>query len=308
MAKKKRVVKSLEDNKIDLPSLLPPVLRDSDEPVKKKGRWTNKQRVLVFASRGITFRDRHLMDDLRTLMPHSKCESKKERKDDLRVINEISEMKNCSKCVYFEGRKKKDLYMWVSSVPRGPSVKFLVHNAHTMKELKMTGNCLKGSRPFISFDPGFDELHWSLIKELFIQTFGTPNNHPKSQPFHDHVFTFSILDNKIWFRNYEILGVDGKLSEIGPRFVLDPIKVFENSFGGVTLWENPHFINPNTIRREKRKVAAHKYANKKHQRETFKKRAPTQPYRGDPSNEIFQTKPPEKAASEGKQLFVRKKF
>lgn len=88
-------------------------------------------------------------------------------------------------------------------------------SAHTMKELKMTGNCLKGSRPFLSFDPAFDELHWSVIKELLVQTFSTPNHHPKSQPFHDHVFTFSILDNKIWFRNYEILGMDGRLSEIG---------------------------------------------------------------------------------------------
>lgn len=84
-----------------------------------------------------------------------------------------------------------------------------------MKELKLTGNCLKGSRPLLSFDPSFNEPHWKLIKELFVQTFGTPNHHPKSQPFHDHVFVFSVLDNKIWFRNYEILSMDGKLSEIG---------------------------------------------------------------------------------------------
>ena len=49
----------------------------------------NKQRVLVFASRGITFRDRHLMEDIRSLLPHSKSEAKKERKDDLNAINEV---------------------------------------------------------------------------------------------------------------------------------------------------------------------------------------------------------------------------
>ncbi|XP_053650300.1 ribosome biogenesis protein BRX1 homolog [Cherax quadricarinatus] len=307
MGKRKREALVTEEETIELPPL-PPLVRDSDEPVKKKPKWTNKQRVLVFGSRGMSFRDRHLMDDIRSLLPHSKPEAKKERKDDLRVINEIAEMKNCNKCIYFENKKNKDLYMWVSNVPQGPSVKFLILNAHTMKELKMTGNCLKGSRPFLSFDPAFDEPHWSVMKELFVQSFGTPNHHPKSQPFHDHVLTFSILDNKIWFRNYEILGMDGKLSEIGPRFVLDPIKVFDSSFGGITFWENPHFINPNVMRREKRKVGASKYIKKVHQKEGFKRRAPKEPYRGDPTNEIFQTKPPEEATSSEKQLFIRKKF
>jgi ribosome biogenesis protein BRX1 len=43
----------------------------------------------VFAARGITQRDRHLMMDLRDMMPHSKTESKFERKDPLFVINEV---------------------------------------------------------------------------------------------------------------------------------------------------------------------------------------------------------------------------
>ncbi len=38
-----------------------------------QGKWTNKERVLVFSSRGISFRTRHLMMDLRTMMPHSKA-------------------------------------------------------------------------------------------------------------------------------------------------------------------------------------------------------------------------------------------
>jgi ribosome biogenesis protein BRX1 len=36
----------------------------------------NKQRVLVLASRGITQRYRHLMEDFLTLLPHSVKESK----------------------------------------------------------------------------------------------------------------------------------------------------------------------------------------------------------------------------------------
>lgn len=41
---------------------------------------------------------------------------------------QVCEMKNCTKCIFFEMKKKKDLYMWVSNVPNGPSAKFLVEN------------------------------------------------------------------------------------------------------------------------------------------------------------------------------------
>ncbi|MGH0150268.1 UNVERIFIED_CONTAM: hypothetical protein FKN15_055506 [Acipenser sinensis] len=112
----------------------------------------------------------------------------------------------------------------------------------------MTGNCLKGSRPLLSFDPTFEkEPHYALLKELFIQTFSTPQYHPKSQPFVDHILTFTIADNRIWFRNYQIIEEDGSLVEIGPRFVLNLIKIFQGSFGGATLYENPRYQSPNMI-------------------------------------------------------------
>ncbi|XP_023275374.1 ribosome biogenesis protein BRX1 homolog [Seriola lalandi dorsalis] len=227
------------------------------------GKWTNKERVLIFSSRGINFRTRHLMQDLRTMMPHSKADTKMDRKDKLFVVNEVCEIKNCNKCLFFEAKKKQDLYMWVSNSPHGPSAKFLVQNIHTLAELKMTGNCLKGSRPLLSFDPKFDkEPQYALLKELFIQTFSTPRYHPKSQPFVDHVFTFTIADNRIWFRNYQIIEEDASLVEIGPRFVLNLIKIFQGSFGGPTLYENPGFQSPNMHRREIRLAAAAKVREK----------------------------------------------
>ncbi|KAL1466950.1 hypothetical protein MTO96_042408 [Rhipicephalus appendiculatus] len=89
-------------------------------------------------------------------------------------------MKNCNKCLYFENKKRKDLYLWASNVPNGPSVKFLVENVHTMEELKMTGNCLKGARPLLSFDKAFTESPFAkLMKELLSQIFGTPRYHPE---------------------------------------------------------------------------------------------------------------------------------
>ncbi|XP_014844064.1 PREDICTED: ribosome biogenesis protein BRX1 homolog [Poecilia mexicana] len=232
-------------------------------PPVSMGKWTNKERVLIFSSRGINFRTRHLMGDLRTMMPHSKADTKMDRKDKLFVVNEVCEIKNCNKCLFFEAKKKQDLYMWISNCPHGPSAKFLVQNIHTLAELKMTGNCLKGSRPLLSFDPKFDkEPQYALLKELFIQTFSTPHYHPKSQPFVDHVYTFSIADNRIWFRNYQIIEEDASLVEIGPRFVLNLIKIFQGSFGGPTLYENPNFRSPNLHRREIRLAAAAKVREK----------------------------------------------
>jgi ribosome biogenesis protein BRX1 len=39
----------------------------------------------------------------------------------------------------------------------------------------------------------------------FLQVFSVPKDHPKSKPFIDHVISLSILDNRIWFRNYQVL-------------------------------------------------------------------------------------------------------
>nr|CAG4651891.1 EOG090X07MB [Triops cancriformis] len=271
-----------------------PLVRQSDEPVAKKVKWTNKNRVLVFSARGATQRDRHLMNDVREMMPHSKPESKMEKKDPYFVINEICEMKNCNRCVFFEGRKKQDLYVWLANVPKGPCAKFLLENIHTMGELKMTGNCLKGSRPLLSFDKTFDtKPHWAIMKELLTQIFSTPRAHPKSQPFFDHVFTFCIYDNRIWFRNFQIVEEDGQMAEIGPRFVMNPIKLFEGSFGGQVLWENPDYVSPNMYRRIIKKATGMKYRERIEQKISKEVRKPDGPsYNLDPLDEVFETEAP----------------
>ena len=89
--------------------------------------------------------------------------------------------------------------------------------------------------------------------------FGVPNHHPKSQPFFDHVFTFSLVDGKVWFRNYQILEESGSLAEIGPRMVLNPIKIFEGSFCGQTLWENSTYVTPTAKRSLLRRAKVGKY-------------------------------------------------
>ncbi|KNC48724.1 brix domain-containing protein 2 [Thecamonas trahens ATCC 50062] len=244
-------------------------------PRKANTLWTtpkyrNKQRTLVFGTRGLTTRFRHLLNDLRLLLPHSKKEVKMDAKDKLYIINEIAELKACNSCIFFEARKGQDLYLWISRIPHGPSVKFHVLNIHTLDELKLTGNALRGSRPVLSFDAAFDELPaLKLLKEIFIQVFGTPNRHPKSKPFVDHVLNFAYIDGKIWFRNYQMFDeqktardADLKLVEIGPRMVLNIVRIFDGSFCGATLYENPNYVSPNLARHIRRKQTAQRQHNR----------------------------------------------
>ena len=161
-------------------------------------------------------------------------------------------------------------------------------NIHTMEELNFTGNCLKGSRPILSFDKSFDgQAHTRVIKELLTHTFGVPQSSRKIKPFVDHVMGFTIADDKIWIRCYQIAETepgktkkdqenaapdaadttikgskgetDLKLIEIGPRLVLTPIVILEGSFGGPVIYENKEFVSPNQIRSDLRTAKAGRY-------------------------------------------------
>lgn len=94
-------------------------------------------------------------------------DSKLDSKSSLHLLNELSDLHSCSNTLYFEARRHEDLYLWISRSPNGPSVKCHVQNIHTMDELKMTGNCLKGSRGLVAFDGNWEGADWkTLTKEL----------------------------------------------------------------------------------------------------------------------------------------------
>ncbi|KAJ6293112.1 hypothetical protein OIU78_025150 [Salix suchowensis] len=162
-----------------------PEEKETESLPPHQGGFRNKEKVLVTCSRRINFRYRHLMLNLVSLLPHCKKDSKVESKSIKgATLNELVELKNCSSSLFFECRKHKDLYLWMVKCPSGPSVKFLVNAVHTMEELKLTGNHLKGSRPLLTFSANFDkDAHWKLLKEMIIQIFGTPKDHRKSKPF-----------------------------------------------------------------------------------------------------------------------------
>jgi ribosome biogenesis protein BRX1 len=155
-----------------------------------------------------------------------------------------------------------------------------------MEELHFTGNCLKGSRPILSFDAAFEkESYLCVIKELFLQIFGVPEGARKSKPFIDHILGFTFADGKIWIRNYQISEVEKgngesveddeaarvpttkggsketaiSLIEIGPRFVLTPIVIQEGSFCGPIIYENKQFVSPNQVRADLRRAKAGRY-------------------------------------------------
>ncbi|KAF5095578.1 hypothetical protein D0Z00_003093 [Geotrichum galactomycetum] len=241
--------------------------KDEESKAAANSGSVNKQRVLIISSRGVTFRHRHLISDIATMLPHGRKEAKFDSKTKLYQLNEMAELYNCNNIMYFEARKHMDLYLWMTKAPNGPSLKFHVQNMHTMDELNFTGNALKGSRPILSFDKSFDASpEYQLVKEVLTHSFGVPPKARKSKPFIDHVLTLSIADNKVWFRNYQISEtvstevVDGKKSkdteislvEIGPRFVLTLITILEGSFGGPVIFENKQFVSPNFVRSQER--------------------------------------------------------
>ncbi|RLN94717.1 hypothetical protein BBJ28_00006178 [Nothophytophthora sp. Chile5] len=287
--------------------------QDAAEDAKKAkvttaggGKYVNKQRVLVFSSRGVTTRYRHLLDDFRKLLPHHKREVKLDAKDTLHVVNEIAEIKGCNTTIFLEARKRQDLYMWVSRVGTGPSAKFLVQNGESSSSSdSFCSRCLAtSSRPLLSFDKSFDEApHLQIVKKLFTQVWGTPKAHPKSKPFIDRVMSFYYADGKVWCRNYQIADeADSKkveqaalhrgedlvqLIEIGPRFVITPIRIFDGSFGGQTLYQNAHYVSPNENRRDAKADKRDRYVSRKSAQVDRVERKPEREMPADQFADVF---------------------
>jgi hypothetical protein len=95
---------------------------------EKADKPAPKSRVLVLSSRGVTYRHRHLLNDLVAMLPHSRKDAKLDTKSHLHYLNEVAELYNCNGVLFFEARKRQDLYMWLSRNPNGPCVKFHIQN------------------------------------------------------------------------------------------------------------------------------------------------------------------------------------
>ncbi|CAD8144621.1 unnamed protein product [Paramecium pentaurelia] len=236
---------------------------DNIFPNQKETRWVNKQRTLIVTSKNISDRIRQLFMDLHELLPHSKKETKLEKGDTSKQIKELCMQHSCRSFIYFEVHRKHELYLWIGRFPNGPSIKYYIENWHNCQDLKLTGNCMKGSRPILSFDGSFTEDPLMILqKELFIHAINVPKHHPKSAPCCDRVFSFikeSPDNNNIWIRNYEIQYekagkeiIKNQLVEIGPRLVLKPIIILEGCIQGAQLWKDTAYITQAKVRLEKK--------------------------------------------------------
>lgn len=221
--------------------------KSSESTGKQQGQNTTflpKTRVLMLTSRGVTYRyeniftlgesyshvfallltgklsrQRHLLSDLTALLPHTHKESKLDTKKSSGynfLLNSLADLHSCNVVFFLEARKHgQDLYLWLSRPPNGPTIKFAVTNLHTTGELGtgFAGNCLKGGRGVVVFDPSFDDEvvmrkgnEWrGLVREMLRSVFSVPKRGVRGmKPFIDRVIGIYYVDGKIWVRVYEI--------------------------------------------------------------------------------------------------------
>ena len=155
-----------EEKELGLEEIKDKMISSTSSTENKNKNWINKTRILIVASRGVSHQERHLVNDLISLIPNSKKECKIERDIASEELNNICYMHSCKFCIYFEHRKR-EVVMWMFRSPGGPLAKFSVTNIHALNEIKLIGNCIKYSRPLLSFDKSFEESpHLLLLKEL----------------------------------------------------------------------------------------------------------------------------------------------
>src|SRR5699024_3965326 len=103
---------------------------------------------------------------------------------------------------------------------------------------------------------------------------------------------------------------DGSLAEIGPRFDLNLIKIFDGSFGGRVLYSNPHYVAPQKHRLALKREASEKYKERQNAKQA---RLLNKPKDGevyadvDKFDDVFDTIRPEDAVGQEKLVFQRKK-
>lgn len=110
-------------------------------------------------------RQRHLLNDLAVMMPHGRKDVKFDSKSSLNTLNELAELYNCNNVLFFEARKAQDLYVWMSKVPNGPTIKFHAQNSmcHYTYTLSLSSPCC-----YVVFR--FNPEKYGLSKQITIST------------------------------------------------------------------------------------------------------------------------------------------
>ncbi|KAL8272735.1 hypothetical protein Esti_003285 [Eimeria stiedai] len=243
---------------IDAAVAADPYLLEDAAYLRRDTRWLNKQRVLVLGSRGLTARTRLLLDDWKRLLPHHKAENKWEKKEKLQNITELCQLRSCNSVLYLEQRKN-DALLHIAKVPLGPT--FI---ARLMNGFEFGLRC--GS---LGFDCGlwfavsgdfarvafvwelssalapplgvFSRVRITSTMEAFEGAFltGLEEQEVQGSGRRTHVARGRGCHCRWSFRIAPlVLGEGGDANnphrqtyiEIGPRFVMDPVKILEGSF------------------------------------------------------------------------------
>ncbi len=77
------------------------------------------------------------------------------------------------------------------------------------------------------------------------------------------------------------------LVEIGPRFVLEPIRIFAGSMGGATLWSSPTYIAPNRILHELHSRKSAEYSQRVRATDERRVRSSELVMPSDPLGDVF---------------------
>ena len=193
------------------------------------------------ATRGIKTRHRHLMRDLLRVLPHGKRGSKiaTNGEQGLGELLQLCEESDCSEALLLDARDPAGrLYLWAATCPEGPSVLFRVVNVHTVAELKLEARRAHRARNVLIFDRAFGcSSERRVVRALLTRIFSVD---PSVEPGRAlHAITFLWLDGRVWLRVYRIQYADDgtvlDVAEIGPRLVLEPVRIIASAFGGAVL-------------------------------------------------------------------------
>ena len=124
--------------------------------------WINKQRVLISISKGIKKNEKQVAKNWMHLLCHSKSDVKIEKHEVVEQLRDNCGSKSCENLLYFE-QKKDQLYVWLGKYPEGPTVKFHASDYVSAESYKFLGNCLRHSRPVLSFGADFHGAFRALL-------------------------------------------------------------------------------------------------------------------------------------------------
>lgn len=201
--------------------------------------------LLVLGTRGLKSRHRHLLKDLQRILPHGRPSAKMGTEDGLKKVRALCEEADVDNALLLDARDPHRLYMWAAGCPDGPSAMFRVHNVHTVAELQFEARRCAGVRNLLSFDTGFEaSAEKRVIKALLTRAFTVPRAAvtPQDSGAHrvKHAVNFGLVGGRIWVRVYRInqetipgAGLD--VVEIGPRMVLEPVRIIAGGFEGAII-------------------------------------------------------------------------